>query len=142
MDNKNVLTRTLALSGTILIWLPIAAPLVLAVPAAIRQHRLLVDYLMPAELFPLVLFGGALLLWAALRQRAYRVLIGAGLGSALLFLVGSQALAVRTGLADGRTPIGGWQWALVLGMLVGYILAVIATGVGGVLMMKKVNKEV
>jgi hypothetical protein len=141
MNNKNVMTRTLALAGTVLVWFPIVAPILLGVVRFIQVRRFQVDYLMPAELAMLVLFGGAMLLWAALRLHAWRWLIGASLGSAVLLLVGSQALAVLTGLADGRIGMGGWQWALVLGMLVGYILAVIVCGVGGVLLVREMNKS-
>ena len=56
-------------------------------------------------------------------------------------IVGGQALAVVTGLPDGSTPIGGWQWALVLGALAVYVLAVIEVGVGGVLLLKDVFKS-
>ena len=136
MNTKNVLTKTLALGGTLLVWFPIAAPILLAVVRLIQVHRFQLDYLMPAELFMLVLFGGAALLWAALRQRAYRAWIGASLGAAVLLLVGIQTLASLTGLASGKTAPTGWPMALVLGALVGYILAVIVTGVGGILLVR------
>jgi hypothetical protein len=65
---------------------------------------------MPAELFPAVLVGGGLLLWAGLRSHSHWKLIGWGLGIAVILLFGGQALAEVTGLADGTTEIGGWQW--------------------------------
>jgi hypothetical protein len=55
--------------------------------------------------------------------------------------VGAQALAVVTGLADGRIEATGWQWALTLGMLLGYDLAVVAMGVYGFLLCKHVCKQ-
>jgi hypothetical protein len=140
MKNNSLLTRTLAILGTMLVLFPLLAPVILSVARLIEAHRFLFDYLMPAEFFPLVLIGGFLLLLAAIRLRKYRGLIGWGLGSAVLLLAGSQGLAVATGLASGRTNPGGWQWALVLAGLVAYILAVIVTGIGGVLLLRDLFK--
>jgi hypothetical protein len=44
-------------------------------------------------------------------------------------------LAEVTGLASGEIEPGGWQWALVIGMILVYALAVVAIGVGGVLLL-------
>lgn len=141
MENKNVFTKILAITGTVLVWLPIAAPVFFSAAVLIRSGMFRMDYLMPAELFLLVLVGGGLLLWAALRMRRLRGLIGWGLGGAFVLLFGSQLLAVATGLADGRTKPTGWQWALVLGGLAAYILAVIVIGVGGILLLRHLFKR-
>ena len=125
-----------------MVGLPILAPILFTLVRLVQSGRFMLDYLMPAELFPLVLVGGGLLLWAALRLRRFRGLIGWGLGGAVILLVGSQALAVVTGLASGATQPGGWQWALVLGGLIAFILAVILTGVGGVLLTRDVFNKV
>jgi hypothetical protein len=55
-------------------------------------------------------------------------------------IVGGQALAVVTGLADGSTAIGGWQWMLVLSSLVIYVLAIVDVGVGGILLLRDLFK--
>lgn len=90
-----------------------------------------------AELFPAVLLGGGALLWAALRAHSRQRLIGWGLGVAVGALVGSQALAVVTGLASGAREATGLWWVIVLAMLGVYTLAVVAMGVGGVLLLRK-----
>ncbi len=141
IENKGVFTKILAILGTVLVGLPILAPILFSVVRLLQSGRFMLDYLMPAELFPLVLVGGGLLLWAALRRRRFRGLIGWGLGGAVILLVGSQALAVATGLASGATQPGGWQWVLVLGGLIAFILAVILTGVGGALLTRDVFKQ-
>ena len=90
-------------------WFPILAPVLLSMAVAIQGRMFRFDYLMPAELFPVALVGGCLLIWAALRARSRRRLIGWGLGIASSMLVGGQALAVVTGLASGESePAGGW----------------------------------
>ncbi len=139
MSKKDVFTKTLATAGTVLVWLPILAPVLLAVTVSVRAHVSLLshlDYLMPAELFPVALVGGGLLLWAALRTRVRRRLVAGSLAGAVILLVGSQAVAVVTGLASGRTEPTGWQWALVLALLALFVLALIAMGVGGVLLLR------
>ena len=56
-------------------------------------------------------------------------------------LQGGQVLAVATGLASGKTEPTGWQWALVLGSLVIYILAIIEVGIGGVMVLRDLFKR-
>jgi hypothetical protein len=136
MTTRDTLTKFLAGAGTLLAWLPIVAPLVLAVGAYVTRGRFLLDYLMPAELFPIALIGGGALLWAALRAQEYGAWIGRSLAVAIGLLFASQGLAEVTGLASGETAIGGWQWLLVLAMLAGYVLALAATGVGGILLLR------
>jgi len=135
MKKNNVLTKILAGAGTVLVWFPIVAPIWLSLFSIITSRMFRFDYLMPAELFPLALGGGVLLIWTALRARSRRRLISWGLGIAIVMLVGGQVLAVVTGLASGRTAPNGWQWLLVLASLIIYSLAVVAMGVGGVLML-------
>lgn len=133
MENKRVFTKILAVTGTIFVWFPILAPILLTTIFFIQEHIFRFDYLMPAELGLFAFGGGILLLIAAIRMHSHLKLIGWGLGIALVMIVGGQALAVVTGLADGSTEIGGWQWMLVLGSLIIYTIAIVAIGVGGVL---------
>ena len=133
MENKRVFTKILAVTGTIFVWFPILAPILLTTIFYIQEHIFRFDYLMPAELGLFAFGGGILLLIAAIRMHSHLKLIGWGLGIALVMIVGGQALAVVTGLADGSTEIGGWQWMLVLGSLIIYTIAIVAIGVGGVL---------
>ena len=136
MKKKSVLTKILAILGTVLVVLPILAPILFSCLAFITERMFRFDYLMPAELFPVYLIGGLLLLWAALRNHSRRGLIGWGLGIAAGMLVGGQALAVATGLASGEIGPTGWQFTLVLASLGLYILALIVTIIGGVLLLR------
>lgn len=140
MGKKGVLTKILAIVGTVLVWLPILAPVLLSVAVIIKERRFQFDYLMPAELFPATLVGGGLLIWAALRARSRRRLIGCGLGIAVGLLLGGQVLAVVTGLASGETEPVGWWWALVLASIVVYSLALVVIGIGGVLLVRDLFK--
>jgi len=140
MEKKGILTKILAVVGTALAWFPVLAPVLLTMVVSIKESTFLFDYLMPAELFPAALTGGGLLVWAALRVRSRRRLIGLGLGSAFGLWVGFQALAVATGLASGATEPAGFWWVLVLVLVGFYVLALIATGAGGALLLADLFK--
>lgn len=143
MAKKSIFTRVLATVGAVLVWLPVLAPFFFAVRVSVSARVSLFshfDYFMPAELFPVVLVGSLLLLWAALRARSRRWLIGGGIGSAVIFVVTSQAVAVVTGLATGEIEPTGWQWALVLSFIALYIVALIVVGIGGVLLLRDLFK--
>jgi hypothetical protein len=107
MRRTGALTKVLAILGTTLVWLPLLAPIFFSVLFFIRARLLRFDYLMPAELFPVALLGGALLLWAAVRAEV-------------------------TGLASGATEPVGWWPALVLASVAAYSLALVGAGVGGI----------
>ncbi len=140
MKKKDVLTTILAIVGTVLVWFPLLAPVLVSVIGMTQERMFRFDYLMPAELFPAALVGGGLLLWAALRARSRLNLIGWSLGIAVGSLVGGQVLAVVTGLASGETEPTGWQWALVLASIVAYSLALVAMGIGGLLLLRDLFK--
>lgn len=133
--------RVLAIVGTVLVWLPVVAPLALGLGFWFRRGRLLVDYLMPAELFPLVLLGGLLLLAAALLTRKRVAPVAGLLGGAVALLVGSQGLAVLTGLADGRHPAEGWRFAVVLATFGLFLAAVVALGVAGIALARELRRR-
>jgi hypothetical protein len=141
MGNKSVATKMLAIAGTVLIWFPLLAPLLLAFIALFTGRGFLLDYLMPAEVFPLALAGGVLLLLAALRLRYQRMLVGGSLAVAVGMWFGFQMIAEATGLASGETEMGGWQSALVLAGLAVYILALVVIGVGGVLLLRELFRR-
>ena len=141
MKKNDVLTKILAIAGTVLVWFPILAPILLSMVVILTDHIFLFDYLMPAELFPVALAGGGLLIWAAVRARSRLRLIGWGLGIATSFLIGGQELSVVTGLASGETEPTGWWWMLVLASLAIFSMALVAVGVGGVLLLRDLFKS-
>ncbi len=136
MSNKGNLTKSLAIVGAVLAWLPIAAPVLFSAGGFMGRGVFRLDYLMPAELFPAVLVGGALLLWAAARALSNRRLIGWALLVAVGMLFAGQAFAMVTGLASGQAEPSGWLLPILIGTLVTYTGAVVAMGVGGVLLLR------
>jgi hypothetical protein len=141
MGNKGVLTKILAIAGTIFTGFPIVAPIVFSIVSLLSDGVFRFDYLMPAELFLFALAGGAFLFWAALRARLWSKWIGLSLGIGMLAFFACQGLAVATGLASGATKAGGWQWTLVLTALILYILAVVGLFVGGCLLLRDLFKR-
>ena len=141
MEKKDAFTKILAILGTVLIWFPVLAPLILGLGSLIRDGRYLFDYLMPAELFPFALLGGMLLVWASTRAHSYRKLIGWGLVIAVILLFGGQALAVVTGLASGETEPTPLLMTLVLVPILIYALLLAVVGVGGILLVRDLFKH-
>jgi hypothetical protein len=141
MGKDNFVARNMAMAGVLMVAIPILAPFVIAVAGLFRDRRSQFDYLMPAELFPVILIGGILLVAAAAMTRLHVRLAGWSLGLAAGLLIGSQALAVVTGLASGETKPAGWLWALVIAALAGYWLAIIALGVSGLLVLRDLFRE-
>ena len=141
MPKKGKLTQLLAILGSIFAWLPLLAPVFFSLGRLFRGGSFLFDYLMPAELFPAALLGGGLLLWAAIRARAYRGWIGWSLLASILLLVGSQALAVATGIASGRTPMSSpWFYAVMAGLIL-FLLALLITAASGVRLARELFRK-
>jgi hypothetical protein len=141
MDRRGSLTKALVVIGSVLVWLPLIAPLVLGVVRFIQIHRVRIDYLMPAELFWVALVGGVLLLWAALRAGSCRRLVGGSLASAVGLLGASMAVAVWTGLASGAAPPTGWRVILVAGLMAGYVIALCVLALAGLSLARRLVRE-
>jgi hypothetical protein len=121
-----------AVTGSVLLWIPIGLMIVTAIIGSLSAGKLLMDYFMPAELFFLVLAGWVLLIIGSALSQTMRgpvVIIGA---ASVVVLIGSLILAVVSGFASGVVPAEGPIWYLVLGMLILYDLLVIVLGILGI----------
>jgi hypothetical protein len=136
MNKGTVFNKVLAGVGTVFVWLPLLAPAVFSIISLMSDGIFRFDYLMPFELFPLILLGSGLLIWASIRARSRLKLIGWSLGAAIGLVVISQVVAMVSGLASGRIePTGVW-WAIVLIFMAGAVVGIIAIGVGGILLLR------
>jgi hypothetical protein len=135
MGRTSRLTRGLAIAGTTLAWLPMLAPLALGFFSLAADGIFRFDYLLPAEVFPVALAGGGLLIWAAVRARSRRALAVWGLGVAVAALVATQVLAEVTGLASGAAEPVGWLLTIVMAGLAVFWAGLLTLGVGGILLL-------
>jgi hypothetical protein len=140
MSKSDVLTKVLAITGTVLAAFPILAPIILTLVLFVGEHVFRFDYLMPAELFLSALIGGILLVWAALRAHSRVKHIVWSLGLAVAALALTQGTAVVTGLASGQAEPVGWRWILVLSFLVLFNLMLILLAVGGFFLIRDLYK--
>ncbi len=96
------------------------------------------DYLIIGELFPLIILGGGLLLGAAFRLKLHRKLLSLFYALAIGLLVGSQGLALATGIASGEKPAEGLWWIVVLGGIVLYSLLSLVLAVFGIIFFRSI----
>jgi len=115
----------------VLVWFPVLFPIFTSIDRFLISKRWLFDYLIPAELFPLVFTGGILLFIAAYKSGRYKRQVTWTLVLMLTTLVLGQVVAVLTGLASGKTEPTGLPWLTVLSFIGGYVLTVIYLGVIG-----------
>jgi hypothetical protein len=142
MDKKDLITRTLVIIGTVLTWFPMLLPVIFSGSHLLRAQIFRFDYLMPAEIFPVVLVGAALLLWGARRAHMRIALVGGGFALTLVSLALALVLAQVTGMASGAIEPVGWPFALVAGCFVLFWIGMLAMGVGGVLLWRDLaNKQ-
>lgn len=134
MQRGGVVTRVLAVAGTVLLCVPLLAPVVLADWTSVGTERFNFDWLMPAELFPAMLLGAALLLWAAVTAQSRRGLVAWGLGVAVGSLGVGLLLASVTGLASGAVEPRGLPVILVDVTFAVYAAAIAEMAVAGVLL--------
>lgn len=133
--------KALAVIGTVFVLLPVLAPIFFTIVSLLVRGQFRFDFLMPAELFPLVLLGGIVLLVSAHMAKQSKKRIGTSLGAAAVLLILSQGIAVVTGLADGRVDPSGWQGYVVLGMIGIFDIAVLGMGIGGIALLKRLFKK-
>lgn len=135
---KQIWTKVFAVTGTVLAGIPILFTVVTGAIGSAVSGRLLVDYLMPAELFIFALAGGLLLLWAAFRAKLLRKTVIAGLVAACVFLALCNGIAMLSGMATDAAKAVGVAWAAVIASLALYTLAVIELTIAGIVISKKV----
>lgn len=142
-NTGNGLVKVLALAGTVLVWLPIALTILSSLFVLLVRRSFHLDFLMPAELFPLALVGALILVSVALKARCRRKPVAVSGAAMVVFFACVLFVPLVTGLASGATPPEGWPWALTLMSLALYATAMVFTGVAGTLLTKDIfHKEV
>ena len=138
---KSALTKIFAISGAVLLWAPILFMFVTAIVGSIAGKALLFDYLMLAELFPLVALGLVLLVLASLLARTFRKWFGWGGVAALVALTGGQLFASASGLASGAIEPAGAVFAVVISAIVVYNVIVVALAVLAIVLIRRLFQK-
>lgn len=133
MEKKDTLSKLLAVIGTILVWLPIAAPFFFGFMSLFRDGIYRFDFLMPAEFGILALVGGALLLWGAFRIRSQIRTVAWGLGVEIVAMVVLFII--------GDVEPGSLEMIFAFALLAAHSLGIILTGIGGIFLWRDVLKE-
>ena len=138
---KTALTKVFAVSGTVVLWAPILFLFVTAIVGSIAGKALLFDYLMLAELFPIVALGLILLVLASLLSRTFRKWFGWGSVAALAALTAGQIFASVSGLASGALAENGAAFAVVIVSIVFYNIIVVALAILGILLIRRLFQK-
>ena len=138
---KTALTKIFAVSGTIVLWAPILFLFVTAIVGSIEGKALLFDYLMLAELFPIVALGLILLVFASLLSGLYRKWFGWGSVAALLSLTAAQIVSTASGLASGALAESGGVLATVIAAIVVYNVIIGALAVLAIFLLRRLFQK-
>lgn len=126
MQKRQGFTKGLATVGTVLLWLPVILVVVLTVGGVPKEVGWLPFFAVGAmDMFPVVVLGGGLVLWAAIRVRSHRRVLGwsltAPVGSIVCGVVWSQPV-----------PTGGSLLVITTGLIVVYWLGLLIAGASGI----------
>ncbi len=140
MKFKEQAFRIAALAGALLLLAPIVFMLVSPLFLWLDQKILMMDYLIPLEVFPVVFTGAALLSIVACKTGLLKKRICL-LSILLVFMFGfGQYLAVITGLADGSAPATGLPLFVVLATVVAFDVFTLILGIYGLTLYKQLRK--
>jgi hypothetical protein len=128
--------RVLTLAGTVLLFLPIGFMLLTSAVGSITRKQFLMDYMIPSELFPIIFAGAVMLTVASFRTGCRKKQSVFLLVIMCAALFASQAVAVLTGLASGRTAAEGLPLYTVLTLMALYNIAAAADIINGICMYK------
>lgn len=130
--------KVLAIIGVVLLFFPVVAMLLTSGfrPGPNGESQFMIDYLMPAELFPSALIGAGLLLWASLRARLRRKQVVWGIVVMLVVPLAGTILTVASGLASGATEAVGPIWWAAVALIIIFTLSMIALGIIGILLVR------
>ncbi len=138
---KSALAKIFAVSGTLLLLAPILFMLVTAVVGSIADNRLLFDYLMLAELFPLVALGLVLLVLGSITSRVLPKWIGWTSAAALILLAASMIFAQASGLSSGVQSMQSGAFVLVVIGIALYNVLILGIAILGILLVKKLFQK-
>ena len=133
VEKKDALAKGPAMIGTMLVWIPVFAPVILGFISLVTDGIYRFDYLLPAELGILVFIGGILLLWGAIRAKSRQGIVS--------WTFGIAVVSILVLITFGDVMPGNWEWMVVVGLLIAYSLAVVGMGVGGIFLWRDLTSK-
>ncbi len=136
MTKHDTLARVLAITGTVLVALPLVLPFVFSLRSIGGPGGYRLDYLMPFEAYPVTLVGVALLAWAAFRAHERR----GAVGWLVVVMIGGIVLAgvsaQLTGIAQSTEQLEAWRYAVTAALAATSLAAQVALIVVGWLLIR------
>lgn len=126
--------------GSVIVWMPIFLTLFTSLIGSLNLKYFIIDYLMPAELFPAALIGSIIISYVSAVSKLYLKSSVINFIILILSFSGINFAAVITGLASGDYPPEGYRFVIVIFLLIIYILSVISEGVLSILIILKLKK--
>ncbi|MHB9002856.1 MAG: hypothetical protein ACYC6C_02160 [Coriobacteriia bacterium] len=125
--------KALAVVGTALVIVPIAAAIASAIPVMARSDATF-DWMTPAEFAPVALVGGVLLLGCALMSHDRKGLVITGNALSFGVLITGLVIARVSGLATGQREAEGLVWAVVTASVAVYVIGLLVLIAAGMLL--------
>lgn len=141
MARNDVFARSLAIVGTVLVALPLLAPVALGIGMIGRFGALRIDYLMPFEVYPVTVAGVVLLVAASLRLAASRKAIGSTIAVMFATLVLTGVSAQVTGIANSPEQLEAWKYVLTAGLGAASLAAQAVLAVLGARLFRSAHRE-
>lgn len=138
---KSALAKIFSVSGTLLLLAPILFMLVTAVVGSIAAKTLRFDYLMLAELFPLVALGLVLLVLGSITSRILPKWIGWASAAALILLAASMIFAQASGLSSGMQSAQSGAFSIVVIGIALYNVLILGIAILGILLVNKLFQK-
>jgi hypothetical protein len=138
--NRGKLALWFAIAGEAFAAFPFAATVFTSIAGSISMRKFVLDWLMPAELFPAAGLGAVLLMAGAILLKRYRALTGGLSGGCLAMLLGSQAYATLSGLAEGRADTPAAAMAIATAGIAAYCAFLAAIIVAGAFLIRAARR--
>ena len=138
---KTALTKIFAIAGAVLLWAPILFMLLTGIVGSIARKALIMDYLLLAEVFPIVALGLVLLVLTTLLSRTLRKSIGWSSAASLLALVATNVVAAATGLASGEIAPEGPPLIATNICIAIFDLLILAVAILAILLIKRIFRK-
>ncbi|PKQ16606.1 MAG: hypothetical protein CVT67_04195 [Actinobacteria bacterium HGW-Actinobacteria-7] len=139
MREHDALSKSLAISGTLLLAVPLVAPFVLGLLMMGRLGGFRLDYLMPFEIYPVTVVAMVLVLWVSLRSHIRRGAVAAAIAVMLGGIVLMGVSAQVTGIANSAVHLETWRYVLTSALAAISILGQVALIVEGWLLTRDLS---